>query len=70
LAVKLLLEKEGIYTFSHRELGACHALDKLLNANGWRSNWSDILSTEEARAELAYSIREAARTNLPSRSSA
>jgi hypothetical protein len=59
-SVKLKLAGAGLYRLNAREIGACQALDKLLDSN-WRKGkekepeWSEILSKSEAAAVLESS---------------
>ncbi|SFJ94452.1 hypothetical protein [Bradyrhizobium sp. cf659] len=53
LTIKLMLSENNLYTLSDHELGACDALDDLLDSSwgkGWRKppEWSEILSKSEA----------------------
>jgi hypothetical protein len=58
LAVKLRLAAAGLYKLNDRELGACEALDQLLDSH-WGTGelkppeWSKILSTAETVRALA-----------------
>jgi hypothetical protein len=57
LSMKLMLAENNLYTLSNRELGACDALDNLLDSNwgkGWRKppEWSEILSKSEAHRAI------------------
>ena len=50
--MKLKLAAAGLYVFKERELGACRALDLLLDSHwgqGWRKDpeWPSILSQSE-----------------------
>jgi hypothetical protein len=64
LTVKLRLAEDGYYALSDRELGACDAIDQLLDSN-WGSGrtkpaeWSNILSRAEGHRELHTIIRRA-----------
>lgn len=70
-AVKLKLAGAGLYTLNAREIGACQALDRLLDSN-WRKGkekepeWSEILSLSEAAAELE-SLTDQRRSTATSR---
>ncbi|MGJ5195928.1 hypothetical protein [Bradyrhizobium sp. HKCCYLRH1030] len=62
LLVKLRLAEEAFYSLSDRELGACEALDQLLDSDwgeGWRRppEWSRILSIAEEASARRWSIR-------------
>jgi hypothetical protein len=64
LTVKLRLAEDGFYTLNDRELGACDAIDQLLDSNwgsGWRkpAEWSNILSLAEAHREFCTIITRA-----------
>jgi hypothetical protein len=64
LAVKLKLAHAGLYQLSEREMGACDALDLLLDSHwgkGWKKDpeWSKILSMSEAERALTRIIEEA-----------
>ncbi len=64
LTVKLRLAEEGLYILSNRELGACEAIDELLDSNwgtGWRKppEWSKILSHAEAHRDFHAAIMKA-----------
>lgn len=57
LSVKLRLAAEGSYLLDARELGACDALDNLLDSNwgsGWKNppEWSSILSMSQGTREI------------------
>jgi hypothetical protein len=57
IAVKLRLAADGLYHLGDRELGACDALDHLLDSDwgqDWRKppEWSDVLSEWEAKRAL------------------
>jgi hypothetical protein len=61
LTVKLRLAEEGLYTLNNRELGACEAIDELLDSSwgtGWRKppEWSKILSHAEAHRDFHAAI--------------
>ncbi len=71
LTIKLMLSENNLYALSDRELGACEALDDLLDSNwgkGWRKppEWSEILSKSEAHREIRAIIDRA--TAEPGRS--
>jgi hypothetical protein len=56
LTVKLRLAEDGFYALSDRELGACEAIDQLLDGSwgsGWKkpAEWSNILSRAEGHRE-------------------
>lgn len=64
LAVKLMLAAAGLYELSDEEMGACDALDKLLDSDwgrGWRKppEWSKLLSLSEQSRRLKRSMEEA-----------
>lgn len=64
LAIKLLLANEGNYVMTEVELGACDALDDLLDSHwgkGWKQppGWSSILSMSEQSRVLRRIISEA-----------
>ncbi|MBV8918484.1 HEPN domain-containing protein [Bradyrhizobium sp.] len=64
LIVKLRLAKEGLYGLSDREIGACEALDELLDSSwgkGWRNppEWPTILGLAEGHRELQTTIARA-----------
>lgn len=64
LAIKLRLQAAGFYSLSEQELGACDALDLLLDSDwgrDWRRppEWSRILSMEEGHRALHRIIRSA-----------
>ena len=64
LTVKLRLAEDGFYALSDRELGACEAIDQLLDSSwgrGWRkpAEWSEILSLAEGHRELLAVIMRA-----------
>jgi hypothetical protein len=64
LTVKLRLAEEGFYALSDRELGACAAIDQLLDSSwgsGWKKppEWSNILSRAEGHRELTTVIMRA-----------
>jgi hypothetical protein len=57
LTVKLRLAEDGFYALSDRELGACEAIDPLMDSNwgsGWKkpAEWSHILSMAEGHREF------------------
>jgi hypothetical protein len=61
LTVKLRLAEDGHYELSNRELGACEAIDQLLDSDwgsGWRRppEWSNILSHAEEHRDFLASI--------------
>jgi hypothetical protein len=56
LTIKLRLAEDGFYALSDRELGACEAIDQLLDSSwgsGWKkpAEWSNILSRAEGHRE-------------------
>lgn len=64
LTIKLMLSEDNLYALSDRELGACEALDDLLDSNwgkGWRKppEWSEILSKSEAHRAICAIIDRA-----------
>lgn len=64
LAVKLRLAAEGLYHLDDPELGACDALDHLLDSDwgrGWRkpADWPGVLSEWESRRAIEKAIRDA-----------
>jgi hypothetical protein len=64
LTVKLKLANAELYQLSEREMGACDALDLLLDSHwgkGWEQDpeWSKILSMSEAERALRRIIEEA-----------
>ena len=65
LAVKLKLADAGFYSLTEKELGACEALDKLLDSD-WGSGsrkppeWPSILSEAENNRALRRAIKQAA----------
>jgi hypothetical protein len=57
LTVKLMLAEDGFYAPSYRELGACEAIDQLLDSHwgsGWKKDaeWPSILSRAEGQREI------------------
>jgi hypothetical protein len=65
-AVKLRLSAAGLYHLNDKEMGACEALDALLDSHwgrGWRKppEWSNILSTTEAARALRAAVEDAYR---------
>jgi hypothetical protein len=57
LTVKLRLAEDGFYPLSDREIGACEAIDELLDSNwgsGWKkpAEWPSLLSLSEGHREL------------------
>jgi hypothetical protein len=67
-AVKLRLSAGGLYQLNERELGACEALDKLLDCHwgeGWKKapEWSKILSMAESERELTAMVQRAIETS-------
>lgn len=66
LTVKLRLAEAGFYALSNGELGACEALDQLLDSDwgeGWKkpAEWPSILSMSERSRELHEVIERAFR---------
>ena len=64
LMMKLKLAEEGLYILSNRELGACEAVDELLDSHwgtGWRkpAEWPTILSHAEAHRDFHAAILRA-----------
>jgi hypothetical protein len=64
LAVKLRLSAVGLYELDDKELGACEALDKLLDGHwgkGWQKppEWSKILSMAENERALTAIVHRA-----------
>lgn len=64
LTVKLRLAEDGLYVLSDREVGACEAIDQLLDSNwgsGWtkRADWPSILSLAETHREYLATTRRA-----------
>ncbi len=64
LAVKLRLAEVGLYDLANTELGACDALDHLLDSDwghGWKkpAEWSSVLTKRESRRDLEEIIRRA-----------
>jgi len=64
LSVKLRLAEDGFYVLSDRELGACEAIDQLLDSNwgsGWKkpAEWPNILSRAEGHREFHTIIMRA-----------
>jgi hypothetical protein len=72
LLVKLRLAAEGFYTLDDKEMGACDALDELLDSDwgaGWKRppEWPSILSRHEQSRALKKIIAKAvASTEWPS----
>jgi hypothetical protein len=63
-AVKLKLAAAGLYQLKDREVGACRALDRLLDSHwgqGWRKDpeWPTILSQSEYEPAWDKFIRQA-----------
>jgi hypothetical protein len=64
LTVKLRLAEDGFYALNDRELGACEAIDQLLDSSwgsGWKKppEWSNILSHAEVHREFHTVIMRA-----------
>lgn len=64
LTVKLRLAEDGCYELSNRELGACEAIDQLLDSNwgsGWRRppEWPNILSHAEEHRDFLAIVMQA-----------
>lgn len=64
LTMKLMLSENNLYALSDHELGACDALDDLLDGSwgkGWRRppEWSEILSKSEAHRAIRAIIDRA-----------
>lgn len=64
LTAKLRLAEDGLYALNDRELGACEAIDQLLDGSwgsGWMKSpeWPSILSRAEAHRELLTVIMRA-----------
>jgi hypothetical protein len=64
LAVKLRLLAAGLYKLDDKEMGACEALDELLDSHwgrGWRKppEWPSILSIAENERALTAVVERA-----------